>query len=62
MKDRSECLKMVLWLPLYRVQGQDIYKAVGSPDQRVMSLRKGLTNLACKLHRLELHVQTWLSS
>jgi hypothetical protein len=37
---------------LYRVRGQSLYKAVGSPDRRVISLRESLANLACKLRRL----------
>ena len=53
---------MVPWLPLYRVWGQGLYKAVGSLDQRVMSLREGLANLACKLRCLVEHIQVWLSS
>jgi len=39
-----------------------LYKAVGSPDQRVMSLRESLANLACKLRYLVVHVWAWLSS
>ena len=31
----------VLWLPLYRVQGQATYKEIGSPDQVAVSLREG---------------------
>jgi hypothetical protein len=50
---------MVPWLPLYRIRGQGIYKAVGSPDRRIMSLREGLANLACKLCCLEVHVRAW---
>jgi hypothetical protein len=42
-------LERVPWLPLYRERGQGAYKAIGSPDQGVMSLREGLANLACKL-------------
>jgi hypothetical protein len=34
-------LRMVLWLPLYGVWGQDMYKEEGSPDWRVVSLREG---------------------
>jgi hypothetical protein len=34
----------------------------GSPDRRVKSLREVLTNLACKLHRLLVFVEAWLSS
>ena len=50
------------WLPLYRVQGQGMYKEEGSPDQRVVSLRESLANLACKLCHLVVHVRVWLSS
>ena len=53
---------MVPWLPLYRVRGQGVYKEGGSPDRRVVSLREVLANLACKLHRLVVHFQMWLSS
>ena len=53
---------MVPWLPLYRVQGQGLYKAVGSSDRRVMSLREVLANLACKLRHLVEHLWAWLSS
>jgi len=53
---------MVPWLPLYRVRGHGIYNVVGSPDRRVVSLREGLANLACKLLRLEVHIRAWLSS
>jgi hypothetical protein len=49
-------------LPLYRVQGQDAYKAIGSPDRGITSLREGLANLACKLRRLVELVRAWLSS
>ena len=52
----------VPWLPLYRVRGQGSYKAVDSPDRRVVSLREGLANLACKLCRLVEYARTWLSS
>ena len=42
MKDlRVRWLGRVPWLPLYRVQGQAIYKEIGSPDRGVMSLREG---------------------
>ena len=50
------------WLPLYRAWGQSVYKEEGSPDRRVMSLREGLVNLACKLRCLVVHVWAWLSS
>ena len=53
---------MVPWLPLYTAQDQGLYKAVGSPDRRVVSLREVLANLACKLRRLVVHVRAWLSS
>ena len=56
------CLERVPWLPLYRVRGQDAYKAGGSPDRRVESLREVLANLACKLRHLLVHVRSWLSS
>jgi hypothetical protein len=49
-------------LPLYRVRGQGVYKAIGSPDRGVESLREGLPNLACKLRHLVGHVQAWLLS
>jgi hypothetical protein len=52
----------VLWLPLYRVWGQGVYKEEGSPDRRVMSLREVLANLACKLRCPMEHVWAWLSS
>jgi hypothetical protein len=36
------------------------YKAGGSPDQRVVSLREEvLANLACKLYHLVEHVRSW---
>ena len=44
-------LERVPWLPLYR----------GSPDRRVVSLRKVLANLAKLCHLVE-HVRAWLSS
>ena len=47
MRDGSNCFGWVPWLDLYRVQGQGVYKG-GSPDRRVVSLREGLANLACK--------------
>jgi hypothetical protein len=55
-------LRWVPWLPLYRVRGQDTYKAIGSPDRRFISLREGLTNLACKLRHIVEYVRAWLSS
>ena len=53
---------MVPWLLLYRVQGQGLYKAVGSPDRWVVSLREVLANLAYKLRRFVVHVRAWLLS
>ena len=58
----SEYLERVPWLSLYRVWGQGTYKAGGSPNRRVESLRKGLANLACKLRRLLALVRSWLLS
>jgi hypothetical protein len=54
--------RWVPWLPLYRVQGQGAYKAIGFPDRRVESLREGLANLACNPRRLVEHARAWLSS
>ena len=52
MSEWVRSLRGVPWLPLYRVRGQGLYKAGGSPDRRVVSLREVLANLGCKLHRL----------
>jgi hypothetical protein len=54
--------RWVPWMPLYRVRGQGTYKEGGSPDQRVVSLREVLANLACKLCHLVEHIWAWLSS
>ena len=62
MGEDLECLEWVPWLSLYRVRGQGAYKAGGSPNRRVESLREVLANLACKLRRLLVHVRSWLSS
>ena len=62
VKNVKKMLGWVPWLPLYRVQGQGMYKEEGSPNQGVVSLREGLANLTCKLRRLVEHVWTWLSS
>ena len=63
---RVHPLGRVPWLPLYRIQGQDMYKELGSPDRAVVSLREGkLAILSCKDDRLVLasmYVRTWLSS
>ena len=60
MVDDSEYLERLPWLPLYIVQGQSAYKAGGSPDRRVESLREVLVNLACKIRRLLVLVWAWL--
>jgi hypothetical protein len=56
MVEDENVLRWVPWLSLYRVQGQGIYKGGGSPDRRVVSLREVLSNLACKLCHLLMHV------
>ena len=65
MVEYEECddvPRWVPWLPLYRVWGQGLIQRGGSPDQRVVSLREVLTNLACKLRRLLVSVRAWSSS
>jgi hypothetical protein len=62
MVEDENVLRWVPLLPLYRVWGQGTYKGGGSPDQRVVSLREVLANLACKLHHLVVHVRAWLLS
>jgi hypothetical protein len=47
---------------LYRVWGQSLIQRGGSPDRRVKSLREVLANLACKIRRLLMLAQAWLSS
>jgi hypothetical protein len=41
---------------------EGVYKEEGSPDQRVMSLREFLANLACKLCHFVEHIWAWLLS
>jgi hypothetical protein len=45
---------------LYRVRGQGLYREEVLLTDK--SLRKGLTNFACKLRHLLVHVRTWLLS
>jgi hypothetical protein len=54
--------RWVPWPPLYRVRGQGLIQRGGFSDRRVVSLREVLANLACKLRRLLVFVQAWLSS
>jgi hypothetical protein len=62
VEDRTWIPRRVSWLPLYRVQGQGVYKEEGSPDRRVVSLREVLANLAYKLCHLVEYIWMWLSS
>ena len=39
-KNENVSLGMMLWLSLYRVRGQGMYKEEGSPDREVVSLRE----------------------
>ena len=58
MVEDVNLVKMGALAALNRVRGQGAYKAIVSPDRRVVSLREGLANLACKLRRLVVHVRT----
>ena len=56
MVEDVNLVKMGALAALNRVRGQGAYKAIVSPDRRVVSLREGLANLACKLRYLVEHI------